>query len=257
MGANPDPDSRFLNWDGVRRFDGLRMVWDPSISDRVQEYINSGFRVLLVIEDVNVAEPGAWPNMILQIGNEPDLTPSRALEAERPANRVFMSPDDAALWWRAWRDRDSLIDVPMYSPAFASGGGNAVDYMKRMFAAGMGRRWPDAIAIHPYAKNADEAAGEFEQMWNASLEVTNGEGRPIVATEWFRNAGEDLCPFVTMLNKPGGMSNEWSSFFCMSNLMGADFEAMGLFDDQGNLTAEGAAMFSCPCAFPDAGEDCG
>lgn len=108
--------------------------------------------------------------------------------------------------------------------ALDSGGQNAVDYASAALSA-IGDRapWPDLIALHPYAKTTDQAAGDFDLMWNAF-------GIPVIATEWHNE--DDTWNFQCMLgNSAWGRSTLWNSAFAYTDAMVPGF---GLRDAEGN-----------------------
>jgi hypothetical protein len=118
-----------------------------------------------------------------------------------------------------------------------------IDYCEQFLLAVVDRApLPDAIAIHPYLKTPDEAAELFDEYWNLSVRLF-GTGIPIVATEWYRPAGQDqIWPFQDMLNNAAdGRSTMWNSWFCFSDGM---VPGLGLVDGFGNPKPEGYELVS-------------
>jgi hypothetical protein len=88
----------------------------------------------------------------------------------------------------------------------------------------------------------DEAASLFDEYWNLTVRLF-GTGIPIVATEWYRPAGEDqIWPFQDMLDNPStGRSTVWNSWFCFSD---GQVPGLGLVDAFGSPKPEGYELVS-------------
>ena len=185
-------------------FRGVRFTSRAEIQDKIDALKAAGLQVMAIVTGES---EGYVPYNadLLQIGNEPDLQ--------------GVPPADYADEWVLYRNTYPQFAGRFVMAGLASGGQNAVDYAAAVFdAIGDRAPLPDMIAIHPYTKTPEAAAGDFDQMWNAF-------GRPVIATEWYND--ESTWNFQCML---AGRSSLWSSAFCYSDAMVPGF---GLFDGSG------------------------
>lgn len=200
-------------------FRGVRFVSRQWVQPRIDELKQAGLQVMAVITD----ESGGyvpWNADYLQIGNEPDLP------------GTYLSPSEYADLWVLYRNTYPQFAGRFVMAGLASGGQNAVNYAAAVFAAIGGRApLPDIVAIHPYAKDSAQAAGDFDLMWNAV-------GRPVVATEWHNE--DDTWNFQCML---AGRSSVWNSVFSYTDAMVAGF---GLRDAAGNPKPFYYSLLSAP-----------
>ena len=200
-------------------FRGVRFVSRQSIQPRIDALKGAGLSVMAII----TSESGGyvpWNADFLQIGNEPDLS------------GTWMSPAEYADMWVLYRNTYPQFGGRFVMAGLASGGQNAVNYAAAVFTAIGGRApLPDIIAIHPYAKTTEQAAGDFDQMWN-------NFGRPVIATEWHNE--DDTWNFQCMLT---GRSSVWNSVFSYTDAMVAGF---GLRDGAGNPKNFYYSLLSAP-----------
>ncbi|MFG1951809.1 glycosyl hydrolase [Micromonospora sp. NPDC048830] len=202
-------------------FRGARFVSRRSIQPRIDALRAAGLKVMPII----TSESGGyvpWNADFLQIGNEQDH------------GGTYMSPSAYADMWALYRNTYPQFAGRFVMGGLASGGQNAVNYTAAVFAAIGGRApLPDIIAIHPYAKNTAQAAGDFDMMWNAF-------GRPVIATEWHNE--DDTWNFQCML---AGRSSVWNSVFAYTDAMVPGF---GLRDGAGNPKPFYCSLLSAPAS---------
>jgi hypothetical protein len=213
------PPSRLVA-DGFR---GVRFVSRPEIQPRINALEAAGLKIMAII----TSESGGYvpPNAdFVQIGNEPD-----------DAN-TYLSPSAYADTWVHYRNAHPKFAGSFVMAGLDTGGQNAVDYASAVFAA-VGDRapLPDILAIHPYGKSTEGAAGDFDLMWNAF-------GRPVIADEWYND--DDTWNFQCMLGRAqGGRSTIWSSVFCYTDAMVSGF---GLVDGAGQPKDFYYSLLSAP-----------
>jgi hypothetical protein len=200
-------------------FEGVRFVSRQSIQPRIDALKAAGLAVMAVI----TGESGGyvpWNADFLQIGNEMDIPDT------------YLPPSEYADMWVLYRNTYPQFAGRFVMGGLASGGQNAVNYAAAVFAAiGARAPLPDIIAIHPYAKTTDQAAGDFDAMWNSF-------GRPVIATEWHNE--DDTWNFQCML---AGRSSVWNSVFAYTDAMVAGF---GLRDAAGNPKPFYYSLLSAP-----------
>jgi hypothetical protein len=195
-------------------FRGVRAVSNARYVDRITTLRSMGLDVLAVVTDESQGFV-PWNASIVQVGNEPD----------GPGG---MTPREYADYWNIYRE--TYPDFRMFSAGLCSGGMNAVNYLAAAWPDM--RIKPEAIAIHPYNKTPQEAAGDFDLMWN-QFQV------PVIATEWFRDAAStEIWDFQAMLDD---RSSVWNSWFCWTDAMVKPF---GLLDMGGLPKDEFYALLS-------------
>jgi hypothetical protein len=206
-------------------FNGIRLTSTFASSRYANAFANNGLAVLGIITSESQGYIMA-DSTVVQIGNEPDVPDT------------FRAPEAYAEDWILYRN--TYPDLTMFSAGLASG---QLGYCEQFLSSIADRApLPDAIAIHPYLKTPDEAAGLFDDYWNLTVRLF-GAGIPIVATEWYRPAGEEqIWPFQDMLdNAEVGRSTVWNSWFCFSDGM---VPGLGLVDGFGNPKPEGYELVS-------------
>lgn len=200
-------------------FRGVRFVSRASIQPRIDALKGAGLQVMPII----TSESGGyvpWNADFLQIGNEMDH------------GDTYLPPAVYADMWVLYRNTYPQFAGRFVMGGLASGGQNAVNYTAAVFAAIGGRApLPDIIAIHPYAKDSAQAAGDFDLMWNSF-------GRPVIATEWHNE--DDTWNFQCML---AGRSSVWNSVFAYTDAMVPGF---GLRDGAGNPKPFYYSLLSAP-----------
>ncbi|MBV1854312.1 glycosyl hydrolase [Catellatospora tritici] len=200
-------------------FQGVRFVSRQWIQPRIDALKAAGLSVMAII----TGESGGyvpWNADFIQIGNEPDLPDT------------YLSPSAYADMWVLYRNTYPQFAGRFVMAGLASGGQNAVNYATAVFAAiGARAPLPDIIAIHPYAKNTSQAAGDFDMMWN-------NFGRPVIATEWHNE--DDTWNFQCML---AGRSSVWNSVFAYTDAM---VDGFGLRDGAGNPKPFYYSLLSAP-----------
>lgn len=200
-------------------FRGVRFVSRQSIQPRIDALKDAGLAVMAVI----TSESGGyvpWNADFVQISNEMDIADT------------YLSPSAYADMWVLYRNTYPQFAGRFVMGGLASGGQNAVNYAAAVFAAIGGRApLPDVVAIHPYAKTTEQAADDFDAMWNSF-------GRPVIATEWHNE--DDTWNFQCML---AGRSSVWNSVFAYTDAMVAGF---GLRDAAGNPKPFYYSLLSAP-----------
>jgi hypothetical protein len=204
-------------------FGGVRFVSRSSIQPKIDELVSAGLAVMAIV----TSESGGyvpWNADYLQIGNEPD----------DPG--TYLTPRDYADEWVLYRNTYPQFAGRFVMAGLDSGGLNAVRYARAVFhAIGDRAPLPDVLAIHPYAKTTDAAAGDFDLMWNAF-------GRPVIATEWHNE--DDTWNFQCMLgNSTDGRSTVWASVFAYTDAM---VPPLGLRDAKGDPKPFYYSLLSAP-----------
>lgn len=160
---------------------------------------------------------------ILQVGNEAD--------DPKPAPD-HMSSDAYVEMWRMYTETYADLDVQWVTAGFDSGN---VAYWDRVIDKILQHdyRVPDAVMVHPYAKDPNQAATLIDDYWNVTSFVQVG------VSEWFRAAFlNEIWPFQAMLND---RCSYWNSWFCWSHKMVNGF---GLLDFNDAPTQEGLQLVS-------------
>jgi hypothetical protein len=139
--------------------------------------------------------------VILQIFNEPDVMSDPV---------KWKTPVQYAAAYAQWRTNYPLH--AMFTAGLASGVSSYyADFLKALTDNHPGVALPDAVAVHPYTKNASEAAALLNEYSSKDPSI------PVVVTEWNRPANEnEIVPFQNMLaivNSSSGMARLWNSWF--------------------------------------------
>jgi len=239
VAVNVDPDNLCAAPTAQRLktagFGGVRLTARDTATNRayIDEMIANGLQVLAVVgtgDGAGYIPP--QPEVILQIYNEPDI------------DATAMTPSDYADMFVEWRSKPELNGRQCWAAGLASGQPEYLrQFLQRLKDTG-GGIWPDAIDVHPYAKDAHGLIAMARDYFNIGVQFSGLE-IPITASEWFQSAGDpdSLGPFHQALNDPtDGVCTLWNSFFgwCsnMSDLPGA------VVDANGRCLPEGLALIA-------------
>ena len=197
-------------------FSWVRMVARPGAEWYASQCIQSGLNIILLLaresfNSIPIPEQVAsyaryFPATIWQIGNEMD---------QQGESSWSMTQDDyRGLVYSCVNSIHSVNpDAKIISGGLASGNPSwwTLDDLPI-----------DGIAVHPYAKSAQEASVLLDQYRQVS-------SKPIYVTEWYRPPSE-IQDFLEMLD-----GVELSCYFCYSDAMVMGF---GLLDTNGNPKPE-------------------
>ena len=172
-GMNVDPENPDnAPWPGSLRHDGcgwVRMV--SRDSDAVRSYAAIAHDCSVMVMAVITEQSGGYlcPADIYQLGNEPDLA----------GHGDTKSPAEYIEYWNLYRD--TYPDVIMISAGLASGDPG---WWREVQKLG-GLHGLNGMAVHPYAKTAEEAEALLVSYEYITPKI------PIWVTEWNRPASED------------------------------------------------------------------
>jgi hypothetical protein len=213
------PSPRILKRAG---FEGIRLTHRETNTDYITSCLASGLWVA-AIQGTGDAAPYPPPfhqRLIIQVDNEVDVNPT------------YRTPEQYADIFAIWRGTYPAYN--MWTAGFASGD---PDYYVRFLSALSTYHpevnWPNAVAIHPYWQDPDGCRQKADDYWNITGAI------PVVATEWFWQAGRGLIwPTQDALND---VCSVWNSWYCWSVLMNPPF---GLVDENGVCRLEGEELIS-------------
>jgi hypothetical protein len=222
--GNPSP-ARLL----AARFQGVRLTARDDSRNRqyIADALAAGMRVLAIVgtgdNDGFVPPQG---EVVLQIFNEPDIDGPTRLDPAAYA-------DLFATFRRQFPEHDC------WTAGFASGQAGYFElFLSALSNDHPDVNWPNAVAIHPYGQTPDGLRALAEAYFNVTGAI------PVVATEWFHSAGQDVIwPFQDTLNNPDtGVCTVWNSFFPWS--IGMAPELGGLVDQDQRCRPEGFELIS-------------
>ena len=179
-GMNVDPENP-ANAPGPYKLKRLGFSWVRLVSrdsGAVRDYVDAAALCSVMVMAVITEQSGGYlcPADIYQLGNEPDLA----------GHGDTKSPAEYIEYWNLYRD--TYPDVIMISAGLASG---SPSWWRKVQDMG-GLHGLNGMAVHPYAKTAEEAEALLVSYEYITSKV------PIWVTEWNRPATE-IPRFMTML----------------------------------------------------------